>query len=313
MWNLTELMNFKSQAERNGDSANRYFAFQFSPPEHQYGLFDADQGFRNPPTDETIRRAKNFYFFGRTGDGSVLALWNHDVSNPPVVYFDSEGFYRVIAASFRDFLILLAIGYEDPFNTSLLLPPVGSMPSEEGRLSWLVAHLAQQNISVPSTGAQIWTSSEPLTRLLLRQYFATVKVRADYCQVYLTNSPEFRIPEDKLPVENWRGDFLEFPEGIAFLTSDRDDLSVEVHASLRPRGWVSSMRQTYPNAYWEKTFPFVVKKDIYVSGVFEQPTTLPSHEISPGSYEVFVTYYEPFLEKSGWLPARLSLVFVPAS
>src|SRR5262245_33575433 len=64
--------------------------------------------------------------FGRGPDGSLYALWLHagpDASRVPVVLLDSESAdNKVVAADVREFLRLLAMGYDEPGRYPTLEP-----------------------------------------------------------------------------------------------------------------------------------------------------------------------------------------------
>jgi hypothetical protein len=70
--------------------------------------------------------ASQFAVFGRGPDGSLYAFWLHagnNASHAPIVCLDSEGQgSQVIAGDFREFMQLLAIGYEEPGRYSSLEP-----------------------------------------------------------------------------------------------------------------------------------------------------------------------------------------------
>lgn len=58
--------------------------------------------------------------FASTSDGSLFALWRHDdrpLDRAPVVYLDCDvSGSRIVAGNVRDFLALLAVGWDEDFN-----------------------------------------------------------------------------------------------------------------------------------------------------------------------------------------------------
>lgn len=72
------------------------------------------------------KAADQFAVFGRGPDGSLYAFWlygGHDATAAPVVLLDSEcDESQVIATDFREFLRLLAIGYDEPGRYPTLAP-----------------------------------------------------------------------------------------------------------------------------------------------------------------------------------------------
>lgn len=68
--------------------------------------------------DGDAEAASLFAVFGRGPDGSLYAFWLHgnsEIERAPIVLLDSEcDGNAVIASDFREFLRLLAIGYEEP-------------------------------------------------------------------------------------------------------------------------------------------------------------------------------------------------------
>lgn len=107
--------------------------------------------------DETV--ASQFAVFGRGPDGSLYALWLHagtDAGRAPVVLLDSEcDENKVIASDVREFLQLLAIGYEEPGRYPTLEP---EDPDSAGTLrEWLSKEFG---LVSPPNGAEIEAAAQ---------------------------------------------------------------------------------------------------------------------------------------------------------
>ncbi|MCI0703468.1 MAG: hypothetical protein L0241_20505 [Planctomycetia bacterium] len=103
--------------------------------------------------------AKQFAVFGYGPDGSLYALWLHDglkSDKAPVVMLDSEcQDSKVIARDFREFLRLLAIGYDEPGRYPTLEP---ENPKSAAKLrKWLKA---EYGLVPPKTGDEIVTEAQ---------------------------------------------------------------------------------------------------------------------------------------------------------
>ena len=98
--------------------------------------------------------ASQFAVFGRGPDGSLYALWLHagtDSGQAPVVLLDSESTdNKVIAASFQDFLRLLAMGYEEAGRFPTLEPE--DPESASNLRDWLSK---EYGLEPPGTGAEL--------------------------------------------------------------------------------------------------------------------------------------------------------------
>jgi hypothetical protein len=103
--------------------------------------------------------ASKFAVFGCGPDGSLYALWLHagnDSARAPVVLLDSEcAANKVVAADCREFLRLLAIGYEEPGRHPTLEPE--DPDSAEGLRDWLSKEFG---LSAPATAAELVTSAQ---------------------------------------------------------------------------------------------------------------------------------------------------------
>lgn len=93
------------------------------------GLFEFEADGRNSAIAwfaGDVGAADRFAVFGRGPDGSLYGFWLHadpDATVAPVVLLDSECTdSKVIAADFREFLQLLAIGYDEPGKYPTLEP-----------------------------------------------------------------------------------------------------------------------------------------------------------------------------------------------
>jgi hypothetical protein len=93
--------------------------------------------------------------FGSGPDGSILVLWLHagpDTAAAPVVHLGSEGDnLMVLADNVRDFLHLLAIGYNELGFCDLSAPPPEPGTAERLRV-WLASEFG---IRPPATGAEL--------------------------------------------------------------------------------------------------------------------------------------------------------------
>lgn len=79
------------------------------------------------------RITQQFKMFGRDAAGGQYALWlrqfDDDLMTCPVVYFDSEGDFYVVADYFGEFMWLMAVAY-DQDEYPVLLEPVLSFARE---------------------------------------------------------------------------------------------------------------------------------------------------------------------------------------
>lgn len=95
-----------------------------------------------------------FAVFGRGPDGSLYALWLHagpDAARAPVVLLDSEcAENAVVAADVREFLRVLAMGYDEPGRYPTLEPDAPD--SAEGLREWLADEF---ELHPPDTAAEL--------------------------------------------------------------------------------------------------------------------------------------------------------------
>lgn len=121
------------------------FAFYAQAP------IDTALWFARKTSPSILAAANKLGVFGSAPEGSLFALWQSPRGDYPVICLGSEGGTQVLAASFADFLRLLAIGYG-----ALETAGVYDEPPEEDAGSpllrdWLVA----RGLNVPRTGEQI--------------------------------------------------------------------------------------------------------------------------------------------------------------
>lgn len=102
--------------------------------------------------------ADQFAVFGLGPDGSLYALWLYEglTASPPIVYLDSEGDNcQVIASDCREFLRLLAIGYDEPGRYPTLAPD--NPDSAVALRDWLAT---AYGLVPPATGEAIVTTAQ---------------------------------------------------------------------------------------------------------------------------------------------------------
>ena len=104
--------------------------------------------------------ASQFAPFGAGPDGSFLAFWllgGADARQAPVVHLGSEGGHcMVLAANFREFLRLFAIGY-----TELGFDDLSQPPSDPASASWLRTLLRERyQFDPPEVGSGIVSEAQ---------------------------------------------------------------------------------------------------------------------------------------------------------
>lgn len=90
-----------------------------------------------------------------SGSGGIAALWRDPLGTIRVVALDSDGGTGVLADSVSDFLVLLAIGYDDITTSSL-----GAVPSEREAVDAVApfrTHLTALGLTIPEE----WPSPSP--------------------------------------------------------------------------------------------------------------------------------------------------------
>lgn len=126
--------------ENQDDTISGYFELQ------QYGrdilsrLIDKDN----------IR--DRFGLFGLNSDGGLYCVWLQDNGEQPVVYIGSVGSARVLTKNIEDFLLLLAIGYDEVGRADFSQPPESESSINIKFQDWVKQKL---NSSIPATGEAI--------------------------------------------------------------------------------------------------------------------------------------------------------------
>ncbi len=95
---------------------------------------------------------KRLAMFGMSPDGGLYCIWLQDNGKKPIIYIGSGQDARVFAKNIEDFIILLAIGYNDICRADMSQPP------EEGSLinPKLQAWASQKlNVNIPTAGQEI--------------------------------------------------------------------------------------------------------------------------------------------------------------
>ncbi len=144
----TELRRLCEFAEANGGAVSGCFEFEADGRGSALAWFGDDE-----------RAASQFAVFGRGPDGSLYALWLHaggDAARAPVVLLDSDsGENGVVAADCREFLRLLAIGYEEPGRYPTLEPedPDGAA----GVRGWLAEEFG---LTPPGSAAELVAAAQ---------------------------------------------------------------------------------------------------------------------------------------------------------
>ena len=118
--------------------------------------------------------ASRFAYFGAGPDGSILALWlinGPDARACPVVHLGSEGSgNKVLAASFREFLPLFGIGYDELGFDDLSEPPDDPEPTGNFR-AWLKREFG---ITCPERGEELVAAAQrrcPDIEAFIRDWF----------------------------------------------------------------------------------------------------------------------------------------------
>ena len=99
-----------------------------------------------------------FGVFGTGPDGSLYALWRQDDGRLPVVHMGSEGQNNfVLAPDMREFLRLLAIGYDEIGFDDLDAPPPDRKGVNAAFRKWVEQTFG---VRVPATGSEITTPAQ---------------------------------------------------------------------------------------------------------------------------------------------------------
>jgi hypothetical protein len=93
-----------------------------------------------------------FGMFGAGADGSLYNLWIQDDGRIPIVHMGSEGENNfVLASNFKEFLRLLAVGYDEIGFDDLSVPPKSEDINPEFQ-SWVRETF---QVSIPTVGTEI--------------------------------------------------------------------------------------------------------------------------------------------------------------
>ncbi|WP_339687153.1 hypothetical protein [Gimesia maris] len=139
---LEQLIDWTNQ---NGYPISGYFELRAGDKDTMFYWF----GFRD--VDEKLAQ------FGAGADGSLYCIWDAGDQSFPVVHLGSEGDgIKVLAANFKDFLRLLAIGYGELGFEDLSKPPEGSEPNLIFQ-NWVKS---QFNTNIPTNGSEFITLEE---------------------------------------------------------------------------------------------------------------------------------------------------------
>jgi len=143
-----ELRRLCEFAEANRGGVSGCFEFETDGHAATRDWFAGDEG-----------AASQFAVFGRVPDGSLYGLWLHggrDSGLAPVVLLDSESSdNKVIAPNMREFLRLLAIGYDEPGRFPNLEPE--DPESADALRAWLSEEFRLQP---PETGAELVAAAQ---------------------------------------------------------------------------------------------------------------------------------------------------------
>lgn len=95
---------------------------------------------------------KKLGVFGASTSRGLYCVWLQENGRKPIVYIGSGGFTMVLASDIKNFIILLAIGYNEPFNDDLSVAPESDEGINIKFQSWVSETF---NVSIPVTGQQI--------------------------------------------------------------------------------------------------------------------------------------------------------------
>lgn len=290
-----ELQTLEALTLKNNYFFSGEFRWRSSPSEEMWGLFNYENnGFRGTSSPETLLKAEQFYFFGAMGDGSLIALWKKKSEEIPVVYFGSEGDYKVLAKNFESWLQLMAIGYNECGYEDIYDPPANIEGWEleyhpqfsAGRVaSWFKDYLNKKNINIPTDGKEIYLSRQELHREFLATFFDTAYLYCDYMQFFLTTEADttsITVPE-KITEEDIQRGYEVFPQGIAFYFEDSNNLSTEISLTI------TNDTIQYPEAYQAINIPIVVTKNgLTVFNLFRDTYKFTNPKLVPGNYKLHI-------------------------
>jgi len=99
------------------------------------------------------RVTDRFGLFGAGPDGSLYGIWRQDDGRQPIVHMGSEGQNNsVLAGSFREFLRLLAIGYDEIGFDDLANPPAEASGRNPKFQRWVQERYL---VTIPRCGTEI--------------------------------------------------------------------------------------------------------------------------------------------------------------
>ena len=98
-----------------------------------------------------------FGIFGKGPDGSLYGIWKEKEGNYPIVHMGSEGQNNIILAdSIKDFLRLLAIGYDEIGFADLDSSPEDRNNVNQNFQDWVITMFG---VEIPRVGSEITNST----------------------------------------------------------------------------------------------------------------------------------------------------------
>jgi hypothetical protein len=102
---------------------------------------------------EEEEHQNRFAIFGDHADASVYCIWLQDNGKQPVVFLSKNLHATILASSIEEFILLLAIGYNDLPNADKTLPPESDKCYINSQFQdWVYQTL---KTSIPTTGQAI--------------------------------------------------------------------------------------------------------------------------------------------------------------
>lgn len=131
--------------ENQNEDKNNTISGDFELHEHGRSFFSA--------LIESEEHQKRFAVFGVHADASVYCVWLQDDGKKPVVFLSKNLYAKMMAASMEEFIVLLAIGYNDlPAADKTLPPAANDCCINEQFQAWVSQIL---NVNIPKTGQAI--------------------------------------------------------------------------------------------------------------------------------------------------------------